>query len=314
MLPNADHATLLETRAISPNPNNPRLYFNEESLDQLKTSIQEVGILVPLIVYENPDSFGEYILLDGERRWKCALELGIVKIPVGIINPPTDRDNILRMFNIHAVREEWPLVSIALSLRKIMLQTLEDRETRLAEMTGLTRGTVRRAKRLLELPEHEMDLIASEAHLDRIKQIHREDLYLEIMAATSVILNQFPELKEEYGRNRIIRQLVSKKEVGTDVGVTDFRSIPKLIRSIPLVSEEKIYDGIKRIIDDTSLNPQEVFIELAEVPTRKEAFASRSRQLLSALEDMESMSSLDAPLIDTLRKVQSNIARLLDAL
>lgn len=298
-------------KLIKPNPNNPRLYFNDDSLDQLKTSIQEVGVIVPLIVYEPSDESGGFVLLDGERRWKCAIELGIPNVPVNVIPEPTDTDNLLRMFNIHSVREEWPLISIALSLQKIISSTFEDRETRLAEMTGLTRGTVRRAKRLLELPEAELALIASEAHLDRDRQVHREDLYLEVMAAISVVLTQFPELGKEYGRNSIIRQLVKKREEGSLPAVTDFRALPKLVRAIPAVPSEKILAGIRTIIEDVNVNPKDVYAEIAEIPTQRQAFDNRSRQLLSALEDMDGTIPLDETVVSILRSVQANLARIL---
>jgi ParB/RepB/Spo0J family partition protein len=88
------------TESITPNPKNPRLYFNDDRLDQLRTSVQEVGVLVPLIVYEDPDAPGQYVLMDGERRWRCALDLGLDSVPVNVIPPASSVENLLRMFNI----------------------------------------------------------------------------------------------------------------------------------------------------------------------------------------------------------------------
>src|SRR5665647_961505 len=102
---------------IDKNPNNPRRYFNDERLDLLRTSIQEVGILVPLIVYGSPGQVERYVLMDGERRWRCSVDLALQTVPVNIIPAPNPLDNLLRMFNIHNVREDWPLISVALSLR-----------------------------------------------------------------------------------------------------------------------------------------------------------------------------------------------------
>jgi ParB family transcriptional regulator, chromosome partitioning protein len=161
-------STLLEIdpSQLQKNPNNPRRYFNDDRLDLLRTSIQEVGVLVPLIVYRNPEDDDRYVLMDGERRWISAVDLGLDTVPANVIPAPSELDNLLRMFNIHAVREDWPLISVALSLREVMEISKETRESRLAEMTGLTRSTVRRAKRLLTLPDEELRLIQAEAHLD----------------------------------------------------------------------------------------------------------------------------------------------------
>jgi len=55
---------------MSPNPNNPRLFFDDESMAELRKSIEKVGILVPLTIFENTKEIPKtkYILLDGERR------------------------------------------------------------------------------------------------------------------------------------------------------------------------------------------------------------------------------------------------------
>src|SRR5688572_8416012 len=96
-------------KSIDRNPNNPRRFFNDERLDLLRTSLQEVDVLVPLIVYAHPQESDRYVLMDGERRWRCALDLGLPTVPVNVIPAPSPLDNLLRMFNIHSVREDWPL-------------------------------------------------------------------------------------------------------------------------------------------------------------------------------------------------------------
>lgn len=274
---------------IVANPNNPRRYFNEERLDLLRTSIQEVGILVPLIVYRGTD--GEYVLMDGERRWRCALDLGLPDVPVNIITAPNPLENLLRMFNIHNVREDWPLVSVALSLKDVMTISDESRESRLAEMTGLTRSTVRRAKRLLEIPDSEIELIRNEAHLDRTKQVHREDLYLEIGAAESVIRNELPDVGRRFTRPQIIRAFASKAEVGSLRAITDFRLVSKLIKAIDddVLGPEIATAAITRLIESPEVGPKEVFDSFAAEGFRQQGLQRKvsllSRELIEALSD-----------------------------
>jgi len=129
---------------IIPNPENPRLIFNQERLDALAESIAEVGILVPLIVFQEDD--GRYILLDGERRWRCAKRLNIKDVPANIIAKPSKVENILRMFNIHNVREDWELMPTALKLRQVMEVLGLTNERRLSGLTSLTISTIRRCK------------------------------------------------------------------------------------------------------------------------------------------------------------------------
>jgi ParB family transcriptional regulator, chromosome partitioning protein len=279
----------VDPNSIRPNPQNPRRFFNEESLDILRTSIQEVGILVPLIVFEDPSAPGEYVLLDGERRWTCAKDLGLTSVPVNTIPPPTSLENLLRMFNIHAVREEWPLISIALSLQQVIRESGETGEKRLAEITGLERGTVRRAKKLLGLPLEELALIRSEAHLDRAKQIHREDLYIEVIDAEASIRRHLPELAEEYGRDTIVRQFVRKREEGALRAITDFRAVPQLLRAVEReeVSRTRARNAVRRVIENVDVNPKTAADQVSAGAFERASLNRRVTAVIDALEAFE---------------------------
>jgi hypothetical protein len=129
-----DNKTLkdLALSDIAPNPHNPRIIFDEKDLDDLKDSIRNAGVLVPITVYENnePNSPDKYILLDGERRWRCAKVLGLPTIPANIVDKPKDvTQNILYMFNIHYFRKQWELFPTALKLEKIIELLKGDCET-----------------------------------------------------------------------------------------------------------------------------------------------------------------------------------------
>src|SRR5712692_8995301 len=92
---------------IDQNPDNPRLIFREEELNQLLDSIREVGIQVPLAVYRKGQRF---VLIDGERRWRCARKLNLATVPAIVQPKPNRLENILMMFNIHNVRSDWELM------------------------------------------------------------------------------------------------------------------------------------------------------------------------------------------------------------
>src|SRR5271170_195701 len=66
----------LATNKLKPNPHNPRKLFDREDLKVLRESIARVKILVPLTVYREK-STGDYVILDGQRRWMCAQEVGL---------------------------------------------------------------------------------------------------------------------------------------------------------------------------------------------------------------------------------------------
>ena len=112
----AENVALLDPRNIAPNPENPRLIFREDELQGLQASIALQGILVPLSVFQSGRRF---VILDGERRWRCAIKLGLDRVPA-IVQPKPDRlQNIMMMFAIHNARRDWDPLPTALKLRDL---------------------------------------------------------------------------------------------------------------------------------------------------------------------------------------------------
>src|SRR4051794_33533698 len=113
----------IDPKQIRKNRENPRLHFPRERLDELAASIDRKGVLVPISVYENPDAETQYVLIDGERRWRCSLQLGRPDIPAMVIDEPDDTENLLTMFEIHKVRDDWDNMPTAWALGKLMERT-----------------------------------------------------------------------------------------------------------------------------------------------------------------------------------------------
>ena len=149
----AEHSELKEIPVdkIVRNPENPRIVFRSTELEELLESIRRYGIQVPISVYAERN---RYVLIDGERRWRCCIKLNRKTIPALIQSKPDALTNLLLMFNIHALREQWDLLTIALKLPRIIdllnneLGT-KPNERELAEHTGLTRAIIRRSKLLM---------------------------------------------------------------------------------------------------------------------------------------------------------------------
>jgi ParB family transcriptional regulator, chromosome partitioning protein len=75
---------------ITPNPFQPRQIFDSASLEELKASIAEYGVLVPIIVRKRGDKFE---LIAGERRWRACAALQRTTIPA-IVRESDDRDSL----------------------------------------------------------------------------------------------------------------------------------------------------------------------------------------------------------------------------
>lgn len=142
----------ISPKQIGKNPENPRKHFKETQLDELAESIDTNGVLVPVVVYRDPNDDKRYVLVDGERRWRCAMRLGLDDIPAIVVEKPSPKDNILSMFNIHMVREEWDDIPTTDALAKVIERTGEKDPDKLAQMTGVSPEQVRRYLLAMELP------------------------------------------------------------------------------------------------------------------------------------------------------------------
>ncbi|MCI0617544.1 ParB N-terminal domain-containing protein, partial [bacterium] len=113
----------LKPEEIIPSKTNPRHLFDPLQLDDLKNSIRQHGVLVPITVYR-PKGQKKYSILDGERRYRCCIDLNAEGIyfdlPANVVAPPTKIAGLLYMFSIHNFREDWELMPTALGLRIVM--------------------------------------------------------------------------------------------------------------------------------------------------------------------------------------------------
>lgn len=144
---------------ISPNPNQPRLKFDESHLEELATSIRENGILQPVLVrpFENG-----YQLIAGERRLSAAQRAGLLKIPAVVREVPDDR--LLELALVENIQRE-PLNPIeeAQAYSHLMEATKETQE-QISERLGKDRSTIANSLRLLKLPPA-VKLLVSEGKL-----------------------------------------------------------------------------------------------------------------------------------------------------
>ena len=109
---------------LTPNPHNPRMLFDKAPMATLKESIAKVGILVPLTIYFDSKR-KKFVILDGQRRWICASELGLSEVPVNQVSEPTLVQNIVTMFQIHKLRADWELMPSALKLEVLWVNLVK---------------------------------------------------------------------------------------------------------------------------------------------------------------------------------------------
>lgn len=127
-------------------PLQPRKHFSEESLEELKQSIEQLGIIQPLIVRIVD---GQMELIAGERRWRASRMLGLKTVPV-IERPSTDREVLemalienLQRQDLNAIEEAQGYVRLA--------KDFDLKQEVIAKRVGKSRASVANSMRLLDL-------------------------------------------------------------------------------------------------------------------------------------------------------------------
>jgi ParB family transcriptional regulator, chromosome partitioning protein len=144
----------LDVTQLKPNPLQPRMRFDETSIDELAQSIRESGVVQPLLVVQEE---GHFKIIVGERRWRAAQKAGLKKIPVMIRNLPAEKQlEIAIIENIH--REDLNPLEIALAYQK-MSQDLNYTQQEIADKVGKDRTSITNYMRLLKLPQEIQDAL-----------------------------------------------------------------------------------------------------------------------------------------------------------
>jgi ParB/RepB/Spo0J family partition protein len=141
---------------IEPNPEQPRLAFNQETLDELAASIREHGVLQPILV--RPVGPNTYQLIAGERRWRASRQAGLDSIPALI--EEIDDDTALEISIIENLQREdiSPLDEAAMYDRMVTDHGYSIRK--LADKLGKDKGYVENRLRLADAPEEVRALVS----------------------------------------------------------------------------------------------------------------------------------------------------------
>jgi ParB family chromosome partitioning protein len=145
----------IPVEAVAPNPRQPRTSFEDEALEALAASIQEVGVLQPIVVRKAGTGFE---LIAGERRLRAAKLAGLATVPA-VIRESDDTESLREALieNIH--REDLNPIELAEAFREL-LDELGLRQETLAERLGMSRSHIANTIRLLQLPADVQQLVA----------------------------------------------------------------------------------------------------------------------------------------------------------
>jgi ParB family transcriptional regulator, chromosome partitioning protein len=209
----------ISIRDIESNPFQPRTEFDEESMQELASSIRQLGIIQPITVRELRQ--GKYQIITGERRWRAATIAGLETIPAYIRT--ADDQGLLEMALVENIqREDLNPMEVAISYQRLVEEIGMTQEV-LSERVGKKRSTITNYIRLLKLPP-EIQLAIREqklsmGHARAIINVEDKDIQMKIL---NKILSQ--ELSVRATEELVRKRTETKNDSSNQ---TDKSSLPK---------------------------------------------------------------------------------------
>lgn len=192
---------------IEPNPNQPRREFDEQALQELATSIREIGIIQPVTLRQvAPD---RYQIIAGERRWRASQLAGLAAIPAYIRT--VEDENVMEMALVENIqREDLNAIEIALAYEHLA-ETTGMTQEKISERVGKSRAAVTNYMRLLKLPAQvQMALKNKEIDMGHARAL----LSIE---SPSVQIKLFKEIEKNGYSVRKVEELAQMLKNGEDV-------------------------------------------------------------------------------------------------
>jgi ParB family chromosome partitioning protein len=200
----------IDIERIETNPFQPRLHFDEESLEELANSIKEKGVIQPVVVYKKDRGEG-YTLVVGERRLRASIKAGLKKIPA-IIKKLKDKDLIGLAVLENLQREDLNPMELSEALYK-MNKKMEMSQEEIGKILGIDRASVSNYIRLKNLDKKTQQALFDEkismGHakvLLQLKEKEKEVFFLK------EIINKGLSVRE------LEKAIVSVKEVKRKTG------------------------------------------------------------------------------------------------
>ena len=261
-----------ELKEVSPekvefNRENPRGESAQEikrdkEFEQLKDSVAQFGVLVPIVVHRKKSSQGkDYILVDGERRLRAALATGRKKIPAHIATSIDRLGEIVQAFHIHMLRKQWKPVATARALKHIRKElrqnsTIETDNELLKELqirTGCTNSQLQDLQRGIKYP----DSVLRDVGRDKLKWsylVQFEASFLEQLK------QYYPKLLTELGAHHVREVLVEKAR---NKIISSTRTL--MINVLPVISRAKAGREkkfarklLEDFINNNDMSPEEI--------------------------------------------------------
>ncbi|WP_419940472.1 ParB/Srx family N-terminal domain-containing protein, partial [Candidatus Palauibacter sp.] len=201
-----------------------------------------------------------YTILDGQHRWMVARQLELEMVPVNQVAEPSLVQNIVTMFQIHKLRQDWELMPTALKLEVLIKKLQERNPKKLGALTGLAAAVVVRCKKLLTFSRRYQDLMLDPDPRKRVKA----DFFIEVYAVRmDRLVNSFRWFQRDAFTDRMLHRYTHKLGIKA---VTDFRTIKQHITNARRANQEERFEQrFREFVDDEELGIEHLVIPSASV-------------------------------------------------
>ena len=223
---NSSSLNEIEINKISLNPNQPRTNFDQKSLDQLASSISELGLIQPITVQQSSE---EFILISGERRLRAFKLLNLKSIPA-YVRTANDQTSLEMALVENIQRRDLDPIEIAISYQRLT-EELNISHDEMSKRVGKDRSTITNYIRLLKL-----DPIIQSGIRDKFISMGHGRTLINVESHDKQLL-----IYEKILRNNLsVRQTEQiVKNLNSDKSKNKVQSIDELIHSEVLKIENK---------------------------------------------------------------------------
>lgn len=318
-----------DPKLIALNPGNVRDESEEEiksdeDFQRLKDSIFEFGVLVPLVIKPYKKGDKEYILIDGERRLRAALETNQKKVPVHIVTESEAGDEVLYAFQIHTLRKEWSRTAQARALRSIIKNAQQEvgkkKEKQIFELiqekTGYSDNRLKDLFRVLQYADKDEKILEE---IDDSKSNIRFSHLVQLEASFVEQLERiFPNIIKKYGIDTVRSKLIDKvrREVISTTREPMEKLLPLFIQAKTEEQKKELEKLIMEFLDKKNKTPEDIFrsFEL-RFPLNKEDLVKLVGEAEKRMEELDSIiGSLRVSQLKVYPSLKDNLKKKIDSL
>lgn len=228
VLENIDENNILEiplTR-LQKNPYQPRIDINLHSLNELISSIEQNGLMQPIVI-TNKQEDGMHTIVAGHRRFEAFKIMGKNTIPALVMIDLEDKDLAILSLTENLMRENLHPIENAIAIKNILDIGLVESQNKLAEYVGLSKGYISKLMNILKLPSSIINIIKEDNYKDIniLVLINKLKDAEEMSEAYNLIKNMTRSEAEKYIKSKYFQHqktqesLLSVKKSNTKISI-----------------------------------------------------------------------------------------------